>query len=285
MADAIIGATETAATKQVLIDSMVQKELKAAAVLANYFTDVSKFAVKGMKSVSFPKLTSFTVGERTSGATVDAQALTSSVDTLPLDIPAYLKFIIDGNDEIQSTLNWKLECLGRGASAHGRKFDTKLLAVVESEAAITTAKAAISKAQILEMRLYLKKNGADMSKVRLFVSPDDYSALLAIDEFVKNDINGVNTALESGVIGRVYGIPVVEVQSLASLDYFMAEEGAVVFAFQKGLQMAEQPDIDHGTAAVKCVMDALYGMKGVQIGMGDAVQATKSPLMIKNKDV
>lgn len=284
MADAIIGSTETNDTKQALIDSMAQKELKGAAVLAQYFTDVSRFAVKGMKSISFPKLSSFTASERASGATVDAQAIADSVDTLALDVPAYLKWIIDSNDEVQSTLNWALECIARAASAHGRLFESKIIAKVTAEAAQTAARAAISKAQIKEMRLYLKKNMADMKKVRLFVSPDDYDVLLGIDEFVKNDINGESMALATGVVGRVYGILVVECDLLAAQEYFMAEEGAIVYGFQRGVAIGEQKDIDYGTSAVKKAMDALYGVKGVQIGMGPAVQATKSPLMIKNKD-
>lgn len=284
MADTIIGSTQTADTKQELIDSMAQKELKGAAVLAQYFTDVSKFAKKGMKSISFPSLGSFTAAVRASGGTNDAQAISDAVDTLSLDIPAYLKWIIDSNDEMQSTLDWDLECIARAASAHGRLFESKVLAVVTAEAAQTAARAAISKAQIKEMRLYLKKNMADMKKVRLFVSPEDYDVLLGIDEFVKADINGETRALADGVVGRVYGIPVVELDLLASQEYFMAEEGAIVYGFQKGLQVGEQANIDTGVGSKKKAMDCLYGVKGLQIGNGPAVQASKSPLMIKNKD-
>lgn len=284
MADTIIGATQMNDTKQALIDSMAQKELKGAAVLAQYFTDVSKFAVKGMKSISFPKLGSFTAGERSSGGTLDAQAIGDSVDTLQLNVPAYLKWIVDPNDAIQSTLDWDLECIARAASAHGRYFEGKLIACMTSEAAQTTARADISKAQIKEMRLYLRKNLANMQKTRLFVSSEDFDKLLAIDEFVKSDINSEATALASGVIGRVYGIPVVECDLLPSGEYFMAEEGAIVYGFQKAPQIGEQANIDTGVGSVKKAMDALYGVKGLQIGEGPAVQATKSPLMIKNKD-
>jgi hypothetical protein len=284
MADVIIGATQTADTKQSLIDSMVQKELKGTAVLAQYFTDVSRFAVKGMKSISFPALGSFTAAERSSGSTLDAQAISDSVDTLQLNVPAYLKWIIDSNDEVQSTLNWELECIARAASAHGRLFESKMLAVVTAEAAQTAARAAISKAQIKEMRLYLKKNMADLKRTRLFVSPEDYDVLLGIDEFVKADINGETRALADGVVGRVYGIPVVELDLLASEEYFMAEEGAICYGFQKAPAIGEQPNIDTGVGSVKKAMDALYGMKGLQIGNGPSVQASKSPLMIKNKD-
>ena len=113
MADSIIGAGQTAATKMDLITDMAQKELKAAAIFSSYFQDVSVYAKKGVKSISFPKLGSFTVGERGSGATLDAQSISSSADQLDLNIPAYIKWIVDPNDEIQSTLDWELETLSR----------------------------------------------------------------------------------------------------------------------------------------------------------------------------
>jgi hypothetical protein len=281
---AVIGSTHTADTKQTLINAMAQKELKGAAVLAGYFTDVSQFAKKGVKSISFPKLGSFTAGDRASGAQGTNSDISDAVDTLDLNIRAHLQWLVDCNDEIQSTLNWDLECVSRAASAHGRKLEGHFTAIVDSDAAVTTANAAISKAQILEMRLYLKKNMADMKKVRLFVSPDDFSLMLAIDEFVKNDINGESLALASGVIGRVYGVPVVECDLLASGEYFMAEEGAIVYGFQRGVKVKEQEDITYGTDSKIKVMDGLYGLKAVQIGEGPAVQASKSPLMIRNKD-
>lgn len=284
MADEIIGSTQTAATKQALIDSMAQKELKGAAVLAQYFTDVSKFAKKGMKSISFPKIGSFVASERASGTTVESQDLgTATVDTLDLNVPAYLKWRVDPNDEVQSTLDWDLECIGRAASAHGRLFEEKIIAKVLSEAAVTAANAALSKTTIREMRLFLRKNMANMKLVRLFVSPDDYDVLLGIDEFIKADINGESRALADGIVGRVYGIPVVECDLLAAGDYFMAEEGAVVYGFQKGLAIGEQDDIDLGVGAKKKAMDCLYGVKGMQVGQGPVAQASKSGLMIRNK--
>ena len=59
MADVAIGNTQVGATKMDVIAAMVQKELKFKAVLSRYFEDVSAFAIKGAKSITFPKLSSF----------------------------------------------------------------------------------------------------------------------------------------------------------------------------------------------------------------------------------
>jgi hypothetical protein len=281
MSDAIIGNTQVAATKMALIVDMAQKELLAKAIFSNYFTNVSQFAVKGMKSISFPKLSSFTVGERASGGTVDAQAITSTVDTLLLNVPAAVKWIIDPNDSIQSTLNWELELVQRASSSHGRYFDAKLKAVVLAEAAEVAAASAITRDVVLEMREYLKKNEADMNAVTLFISPSQETAMLKITEFSSNQVYGASV-IQTGSIGKVFGINVVVCNALGDAEYFMAEKGAIAYGFQREPSYGEQDDIDHGVGAKKRALEALYGLKGLEIGQGNAAP-TKSALMIKFK--
>lgn len=281
MADVIIGNTQTAATKQDLISQLAQKELRAAAIFASYFTDVSNFAVKGAKSISFPKLSSFTVSERGSGLTVDAQAITSTVDTLNLDVPAYIKWIVDPNDEIQSTLDWELETVSRAASSHGRYFDGQVRAVVLAEAAEVAAIGAINRDKVLEMRQYLKKNEANMDQVTLFVAADQMTALLKIEEFSRADVYG-SPVTQTGLIGRVFGIPVVETNQLNDGEYFMAERGAIAYGFQKSPAYGEQDELDFGVGCKKRAMDALYGVKSLQVGQANAA-AGDSALMIRYK--
>jgi hypothetical protein len=282
MADVIIGNTQTAATKQDLIAQVAQRELKAAAIFSGYFTDVSNFAVKGAKSISFPKLSSFVVGERGSGQTLDAQAITASVDLLPLNVPAYLKWIIDTNDEVQSTLDWELETISRAASSHGRYFDQKIRGVVVAEAAQIASTGNIDRDKVLEMREYLKKNEANMSEVTLFVSADQMTSLLKIEEFSRADVYG-SPVTQTGLLGRVFGIPVVETNALNDGEYFMAEKGAIAYGFQRSPAIGSEPAIDYGVGAEKKAMDALYGCKSLAVGLGNAAP-TESALMIRFKD-
>lgn len=282
MADVIIGSAQTAATKMDLIVDMAQKSLKEKALFSNYFTDVSPFAKKGMKSISFPKLSEFTVGERASGGTLDAQAITSTVDTLDLNVPAYVKWIIDPNDEIQSTLQWELETVQKASSAQGRYFDLKIRSMILAEAAEVSAIGGISRDKVLEMREYLKKNEADLGQVVLFVAPSEMTNLLKIEEFSKADVYG-QAVIPNGVIGKVFGIQVVEHNLLEDGEFVMAEKGAIAYGFQKAPAYGEQSDLDHGVGAMKRALDALYGVKGLQIGMGKVAPPTKSGLMIKFK--
>ena len=70
-------------TKMDVILAMVQRELKESASLLPFTRDFSAMAVKGAKSISVPKLSSFVVGDRTFGATgTETAALTDSVDVI-----------------------------------------------------------------------------------------------------------------------------------------------------------------------------------------------------------
>jgi hypothetical protein len=276
----MIGNTQMLATKQDLIAQVAQKELKAAAIFSQYFTDVSNFAVKGSKSISFPKLSSFTVGNRASGSTIAAQAITATVDKLDLNINAYLKWIVDPSDEIQSTLDWELETVSRAAAAHGRYLDAQIRSVVLAEAAECAAAGSIDRDKVLEMREYLKKNEANMDQVALFVAANQLTALLKIEEFSKADVYG-SPVTQTGLLGRVFGVPVVETNALNDGEYFMAERGAIAFGFQRAPAYGEQDSIDTGVGCKLRAMDALYGVKALQVGAANAAP-TLSALMIRH---
>ena len=75
---AVTGNAALVATKQDLIAALVQKELIAKAILAGTVLDVSRFAVKGAKTIAFPKAGSFTVEDRATGVQATIQNLTFS---------------------------------------------------------------------------------------------------------------------------------------------------------------------------------------------------------------
>jgi hypothetical protein len=280
MADVIIAAPQTDATKQEMITALAQKELKFASIMSSYAKDVSAFAVKGLKSISFPSLTSFQVGERGSGLTLDSQALVSSTEKLELNINAYLKWTIDESDEIQSTLNWELETISRAASSHGRFFDLKCIAESLSVAQPTSFVGNISRDGILEGREYIKKNEGNLAEVTIFVAANQMTSLLKVEEFTRAEVYGA-AVIPNGMIGRVYGMSVVEHNGLADGQWFMSTKDAVVYGFQREPQTAKQLDIDLGSTSYKNVMDALYGVKALAIGQGNA-PATKSPFIFKH---
>lgn len=279
---ALIANTQMAPTKMDLIVEMAQRELKAQAQLAGFFSDKSSFAVKGVKSVSFPKLSSFSVLDRSSGSAGTEQVVTASVDTLDLNKNKQVLWVIDPSDEIQSTLNWELETVRLAASAHGRQFDRDLVDAAMLARTEVSATGDITRDLVLEMIEYLSKNFARKDQVALFISPAQRTAMLKISEFTQAQIYG-NAVIPTGTIGSVYGVPVVEAPILTDDEFFMAERDGLAFALQKAPAYDEQKAVQYGAGAMIRTLDQLYGVKALQIAQGTAA-AGKSALIIGYND-
>jgi N4-gp56 family major capsid protein len=279
MPDVITGNTQVGPTKQEVIAAVALKELKFAASLLSYVTDVSQFAVKGASSISFPKLTSFTVQKRATGVKGDIQALSATKDTLALDERAYIAWLVDTNDAIQTTLDWELESVRRAAAAHGRQVDLDIIVELKAVAGLTLAAGNVTRDKILDAREFLKKNDANMNAVVLAVSPNQESEMLKLSEFSAADVYG-QAVIPSGVIGRVYGVPVLVHNGLADGEILMWEKEGCAIGFQRQPAIDEQKEIGYGTGALLKAMDQLYGIQGLQLGE-KGLLASQSPLVVK----
>jgi hypothetical protein len=296
---AVTGDTQLAPTKQDIIAAAVQRELRERSFLSNYVTDVSSFAGKGMKSISFPKLTSFTVEERASASAGTIQDIDSSVDQLVLDKRAYISWLLDSNDDIQSTIDYQAESAVRAAAAHARFIDDKLIEELLAGANLSVnggAPADITRDAVLEMRKTLMENNANMDNVVLVISPSQEEAMLKINEFSRFDYNG-QSIVPSGVIGRVYNVPVL-IHNSAALDEstvggsyqqaVMFDKDAMAIGFQRRPNFDEQKEIAYGTGAMRQAVDQLFGVKTLQADVstpkGGAPAAGKTHLIAKLAD-
>jgi len=278
MSDAIHGNTQMSATKMDVIAAMVQKELKFKAILAKYFTDVSQFAVKGAKSISFPKLGSFTVNTRASGVAGSATVINGTADKLDLNINAYIAYIVDQMDNVQSVLDWNAACAERAGTAHARYLDEQLILGLAGASGYSLGLTALTRDGILAARAQLQKNDADLNEITLFVSPAQELELLKIDQFTRADMYGTST-IPAGMIGRVYGVPVVIHNGLADSASYMAAKSGLAFGFQQGVMASEQPANEYGSQAKRVAVDQLFGVKGLQLAE-KGVAAGKSPLIV-----
>jgi len=283
MADIITGNTQLVATKQDLIASLVQRELQAATKFVPTIKDVSSYAVPGSKSISFPKGSSFTPIQRASGVAGDAAALTFDVDVLDLDQRPYIAWLIDSNDKIQSNIDSELENAKRAASGHARDVDAKVIAELEAIGVVeVSAIGDVTRDIILDMRRSLRNFEANMDAVTFTISPDQELALLKINEFTRADAYG-SSNIPNGVIGRVFGIPILISTQLGSQQFFMYEKECCAIGFQRSPQMDDQPANEYGVGARRKAMDLMYGVAGLQLGE-KGVAANESPLIIKDNN-
>ena len=280
MADVI----STPGLSQELISAAVQKELQFKPGLKDDITDVSVFAEPGNDQISFPKLSSFTVINRASGAAGDASALTDSKDTLDLNFNAYVAWIIDSKNKIQTRIDAELENATRAAAAQRRYVDTQIIGEAETVGVPVSSLALgdVTRDIVLQMQEDLLLNDADPDKLAMWISPQQRTALLKIDEFTRADAYG-SSNIPGGMVGSVFGVPVRVHNGLAAQQYFMVEKDGLAIGFQKGLSMDEQPANEYGVGAKRKAMDQLFGVKGMQLGE-KGVLATESALVVKDNN-
>lgn len=285
MPDVITGNTELSTTKQDLVAALVQRELAFNAKLLPYFTDVSVFAVPGAQSISFPKLTGFTVVDRAEGVAGDASALTATVDKLDLNINAYIAYVIDAMTKLQSNIKAEMEFAKRAAAAHGRYVDSQIISGLAGGAyhfQNVGADSDVSYSNLVDMHYrYLSNDGLIEQGVWL-LSAAQNKAILGLNEFKDTSAFG-EMVIRDGFVRQMLGMPVVVHNGLAAKQLFLAGKESLAIGFQKGASMDEQKANEYGVGAVRVAIDQLFGIKALQTGEKGAASG-KSPLILGLND-
>lgn len=279
---AVTGDAALQATKAEIIAAMVQKELISQSVLASTIMDVSRFAVKGAETVSFPKAGSFTVENRASAAQATIQNLTFAKDTMALDFRATVSWLIDPMDELESVIDVDAEYALRAARSHAVYLDQQIIAELEAVGDATTTAGNISDAIILEMRAKILNQKADRRLLRMAISPDQEAIMLGINKFVTADNYGTSI-IPSGALGTIYGIPVFITPELGAQQYFVYEQDGCALAFQRGPMLDERKAPEYGAGAMLKTLDQKFGVQGMLLGQ-QGVGPTESPLVVKDNN-
>jgi hypothetical protein len=276
----ITGDTALTATKNDLIVALVQKELISEGILAPTVMDVSRFAGKGMKSISFPKAGSFTVENRATGVAATTQNLTFAADKMDLEFRATVAWLIDSMDELQSSVEVEGEYAVRAARAHAVYLEQKIIAELEAIGTASTVVGDISDEGILSMRKTLLNRKANKKRLNLAISPDQEAIMLGIEKFVSAEKYGT-AIIPTGALGMIYGTPVFVSTELGSSQYFMYDTEGIAIGFQRGPQMDERKAPEYGAGSQLKVLDQLFGVQGLALGQ-QGVGGTESALVVKD---
>jgi N4-gp56 family major capsid protein len=273
MADVLTTATTVDATRMEFIVEMVQRELAAAAKVRPLITDVSQWAVKGNKSIEFPKASSFTVIERADGVAVDAAALTYTTDKLDLNINASVQWLLEKKADIQSRLMLLQANIQRAASAHARAVDTKIIQALFDGAAgandVSYTPLTIENNLLDVVEKMDEANVPEEGRILLF-RPEQKKLLLGIENLIQTNRYGSSEPILKGEIGMAYGLKFV-MSNNTSADFvdgvmlgFHKESAAI--GFQLDPLFDEESDIKYGAGAKRYALDQLYGVKVLQGG-------------------
>lgn len=283
------GDTELGPTKNDLIIEAVQKELgaKSKVLASGKITDYSSRAVKGTQSISVPKGQSFNPVDRASGIAGTNQEINYTTDTIALDKRKHIQWVVDQNDEIESSIDVELENAMRAAKGHARQFDIDAFATMENVASQTIlgAPAAVSRDDVLGMREEILHQEGDDMDMSYWCSVDQYHNLLKVPEFTEVRLYG-DQIIKNGLVGTLYGIPVYMSSLVTAGQIYCIEKAGIGFAFQRMPSMDERNAPEYGSGAKLKVMDQKYGFGGLELGVDSGngsgpVAADKSPLVVK----
>ena len=290
----VTGTPQLDAMQMEMIGQIVQKELAYKAKLMPTITDVSNFAIDGADSISFPKTGSFTATNRAKSGTVGTQALTFDKDTLLLNQSPTVKYIVDSYANIQSRVNAEIESAKRAASAQARFVDSAIATELYNVAGHIindgVAPASVTGSNMLELQEFALQNNGELEDLVYIASVNQRTALLGLPQFTEAQVyGGQPTSIQTGVIGMIYGVPVIITNGIVDNVMCYSKEG-LALGFQKGFTRDEEKAIDYGTGAMKVVYDAIFGVKGCQIEQGTkidgstALDAGKSALVARLND-
>ena len=96
------------------------------------------------------------------------------------------------------------------------------------------------------------------------VSPDKEAEMLNISDFIDASKFGSNEPISNGVIGKVYGMPVMVHTGLTSDETLVWHPSAVGFAMQ--LAPRWQSDYDLKELGMRHSIDTLYGVEVLDSG-------------------
>lgn len=266
-----IGLTEVSATSMAVVSALVQQTLKQESKLLPFISDYSQFAIKGASSVKVPRRTQFAAADKAENTDLTAQELTFAVDTISLTKNKAIYAKLEKIAEVQATPNVESEIILEMAKELALQVDKDIYAqlLLASAAApdhrIAYVGASLAQVDILEAMRLLKVQNVPMSDMGMVISPLDEKALLQIADFIRADGANFNpTPLQTGIVGKVYGMPIIVTNVATDSRAIVFHKSAVGFASQ----MAPEYDTDKDLKATskEYLLQMIYGVTVLDSG-------------------
>lgn len=268
-----ISYTETQATAQALVASIVQETLKQKGVLMPTVSDYSSFAVKGAKSVAVPRRTQFAAAAKAENTALTAQEITFAVDTIDLNLHKAIYAALERAPDMQANVAVQAEMIQEMANELSLQVDKdiitqlKLASAAAPDHRIQYANSptnTIQQTDILEARRLLNVQKVSMDNRFLVISPDQEKAMLLISDFVRADSYGNAGGLMNGELGRIYGFTVLMHTELAAVETLVYHKSHVAYASQ--IAPSFDTDKDLKNVSDEFLLHMLYGVKVLDSG-------------------
>jgi len=275
MTETTFGSTELAVTQRDEISSLLQSYLVQEAKLLPLVTDVSRYAVKGNKSVSFPRYgTALDVKDKSEYTLVDDQTITYVDDQLDFNLHKYISWVIEKRADKQSVINTLQDMVMRVSKDLALQVDKDIITqlALASAAApdhqISFAGATIVKSDILAARKLLLDQHLPANELYIGIGNSREAEMLELDNFIDASKYGSAAPIQNAEFGRIYGMPVIRHTEFGD-NMYMWHKSAVAFAFQIGAEFDSQKDLKN--LGTRYSVDQLYGVKVLDAGVRNVV--------------
>lgn len=275
MADANMGITEVTAASEARIAQLVQSFLIQESYLMGKVTDYSFLAAPGAKSVSLPKSPGFNAvldkSENTSAVLDDTNAF--SVDTILLNKHKYIQWLIEDFADVQAKVNVVQNHLMQAAKQLALQIDKDLIVELKLGSAaapdhlikyIDTVTNVIARGDILAARALVVKQHLNPRECYIAISPDKEAEMLNISDFIDASKFGSSEPIQNGVIGKVYGMPVLVHSELSADETLVWHPSACGFASQISPRVKSEYELKE--LGTRYSIDTLYGMEVLDSG-------------------
>lgn len=273
----VIGSNDVVSNERIV--ELVQRELIARSKLVNTVYNVSQFANKGDKAIWFPKMPSFSVTKKQTGAPVQTQALVTTYDELKLDQHAVISWVVEEIAGLQTPIDLEGTLIQRAINAAAKQVDLDIFAELILSSASnpdhripytggTLGNETLAKADILESIALIEEQGVDVEDEQgnmfLAVNPRQKKQLLLIEDFVDASKFGSSMPVQRGILGMIYGILVVSTPNSTLDESVLYHREAVGFGMQKLPTLKNSWDHDH--MGERYSMSRIYGQKHLNDG-------------------
>ena len=236
-----MGITETQATAQQLVASIVQETLKQRAFLLPTISNYSGFAPAGASQVSIPRRTQFSAADKAENVALTGQTITFASDVITLDKHKTVYALLEDFAAVEANVAVRAEIIQEMAAELALQVDKDILTELRLASAAApdhiiqfanTPTDTAQRTDVLEARRLLNAAVVPMDNRFLLVSPDQEKSLLNIDEFISADKYGSPQGLREGELGRVHGFTVIMHTEVAAAEMIAYHQSAVGYASQ-----------------------------------------------------
>ncbi len=270
-----MGVTEIAATSKAEISKLIQSFLIQESMLFGKVTDYSYLAGKGVKSISLPKSPGFAAvldkAENTTAVMDDTNAY--AVDTIALNKHKYIQFLLEDFADMQASVAVTQDSLMKAARQIALQLDLDIIVELKLASASTpdhlikyidTSTNVIARGDILAARQLLVEQHINPRECTLCLSPEKEGQMLNIADFIDASKFGSNEPISNGVIGKVYGMPVMVHSGLTANETLVWHKSAVGVAVQAGARVQSAYDLEE--LGTRYSIDTVYGMEVLDAG-------------------